>query len=137
MPPVVCPSCRCKLKAPAKLIGKKATCPKCQAAILVPAAEVGGDFVSAETKVHRKSVSAPDAETSEALALDATAEQSPLKPAVPTFAGQPAPVERRRGGLLIRAVVFIILACAGGFAVWMAIPQSPEARGPHPVQPRR
>jgi Zn-finger nucleic acid-binding protein len=137
MPAVVCPSCRCKLKAPSKLVGKKATCPRCRAAVLVPAAEVASDPVMAETKEHRAPAVAPDAETFEAVALDATAEQSSVKLTAPPAADQDAPIERRQAGLLIRTAVFLTLASAAAFALWMAIPGGQAARAPQLAQPQK
>jgi hypothetical protein len=138
MPAVVCPSCRSNLKAPAHLIGKKAPCPRCQASVSVPFAEKPNGIALAEMRPNRSVYPAAIADTAQAAALDATAEQKPLKDDAHTAAGKAPATIGKRSVVYLRAAVFVMLAVAGTFAMWMAVGSTaPDARPAKLVQPRR
>jgi phage FluMu protein Com len=124
MTAVVCPSCHSKLKAPSLRVGLKAKCPRCQSLIHVPAAVTSGKSALEDTKSHRTDRQAADGDTFEAVALDSTAVQAPIKEKNEVVEADSAPETPRRTGFFIRALAFVLVALAGAFAVWMALSET-------------
>lgn len=118
MTALVCPSCQCRLKAPEKMAGRSAPCPKCRADVVVPFVKKVG-LVLSDSKTHPLVLPPASADTVEAMALQATAEHTPVKARATDPGSEPA---RRAGGsLLVRALAALALASAAGFALWMAV----------------
>jgi hypothetical protein len=137
MPAVVCPACHSKLKAPAALVGKEAACPRCKTQIHVTSGLVRAGLVE-ESKTHKKLAPAPNAETLEDIALDDTAEQTPLRLPTAEPLAESRTAAPKRGGWLVRTLLFVALAAAGSFAVWMAVGGSLlDVRTSHGIQTRR
>jgi hypothetical protein len=118
MTALVCPSCRCKLKAPEKMAGRTAPCPKCRTAVVVPFVKKVGVALS-DSKTHPLVLPAASADTVESMSLESTAVHTPVKVA----AADEEPGRARKAGprLLLRGLGAVALAAAAAFALWMAL----------------
>jgi len=117
MTALVCPSCRCMLKAPEKMAGRTAPCPKCRRDVVVPFVKKVGVALS-DSKTHPIVLPAVSADTVESLALESTAVHTPVR--VQTAAERRAPARKPGRRRWLRALGAVALAAAAAFALWMA-----------------
>jgi hypothetical protein len=91
MPEIVCPSCRKKLRPPARLAGRRVTCPRCDEVLTVP-------------------VEASDSDENLFAAVETT----------PSIEEEPLPLSARLGmGALVLGLASILMLCLpfiGGYA---------------------